>query len=561
MKLLGEKSLDEKREVNYTYIRSIIFIIIGILICQGLQIILVPKRFPYTKSYDFGKLPGYYNEERDSLDVIMCGASHVSRGILPMELYELYGIKSYNLATSGQTLELSYYLLCEALKTQTPRLFILDVSALYNEQVIDAQWTMLLDDMKFGKNKIEAARCYRSTATGVRETVFPLLRYHTRWKQLDDEDFIAIFRNKNYYGKGGQIQSVIHGGGMSVELMNSVAEEMVLNNEKIQKVFNGDRYSEEKEKDVLYNTNISEKNIKVFLDIKRLCDKNNVEFLALKVPAVYWPNTYSSSWTKEKYNQVKTLCDKHNINYYDLLYEADINLDLEKDSEDWGIHLNLNGAQKVSANLGEFIEKKYKLPNDHNACWDKDLLLYQQVRSVAQLQLQQDFVDYINMLISDYKESKIVIVGSSDMTSGLNEEEINILKELGLQVNFSDASKNAYIAIIDDGEILYEALSNRQLSYEGICGSNKIKLYSASWWKNSVDSSNASIRIGNSEYVYGGNGIHILVYDEKRNLILDSVCFDTSSEYHFAVRSDSITNKLMEEFEQYSIEMEDKLDN
>ena len=311
----------------------------------------------------------------------------------------------------------------------------------------------------------------------------------------------------------------------------------------------------------MYNTNISEKNIKVFLDIKRLCDKNNVEFLALKVPAVYWPNTYSSSWTKEKYNQVKTLCDKHNINYYDLLYEADINLDLEKDSEDWGIHLNLNGAQKVSANLGEFIEKKYKLPNDHNACWDKDLLLYQQVRSVAQLQLQQDFVDYINMLISDYKESKIVIVGSSDMTSGLNEEEINILKELGLQVNFSDASKNAYIAIIDDGEILYEALSNRQLSYEGICGSNKIKLYSASWWKNSVDSSNASIRIGNSEYVYGGNGIHILVYDEKRNLILDSVCFDTSSEYHFAVRSDSITNKLMEEFEQYSIEMEDKLDN
>lgn len=70
---------------------------------------------------------------------------------------------------------------------------------------------------------------------------------------------------------------------MSVELMNSVAEEIVLNNEKIQKVFNGDRYSEEKEKDVLYNTNISEKNIKVFLDIKRLCDKNNVEFLALKV--------------------------------------------------------------------------------------------------------------------------------------------------------------------------------------------------------------------------------------------------------------------------------------
>ena len=85
----------------------------------------MPKRAPYTKAYDAGKLAGFYNEEEHTIDVLICSTSHISKSILPMELYEDYGITSYNLSTSTQPIEATYYILAEALKTQSPEVFIM----------------------------------------------------------------------------------------------------------------------------------------------------------------------------------------------------------------------------------------------------------------------------------------------------------------------------------------------------------------------------------------------------------------------------------------------------
>ena len=79
------------------FIKSVCFIIIGVLIFGMIQVVFLPKRAPYTKSYDAGKLTGFYREEKNSIDVLISSTSHLSKGVLPMELYEKYGIKSYNL--------------------------------------------------------------------------------------------------------------------------------------------------------------------------------------------------------------------------------------------------------------------------------------------------------------------------------------------------------------------------------------------------------------------------------------------------------------------------------
>lgn len=81
------------------------FVIIGIFIFAILQKIFIPKRFPYDKSNDTGKLRYFIGEEENSVDLLVLGTSHSSRGILPMEMYELYGIKSYNLSTSVSRLK------------------------------------------------------------------------------------------------------------------------------------------------------------------------------------------------------------------------------------------------------------------------------------------------------------------------------------------------------------------------------------------------------------------------------------------------------------------------
>lgn len=61
----------------------------------------------------------FYDEPKNTLDVIFIGSSHVMCSVYPMELYDRYGIASYVFASSAQLLPQSYYQLKEALRYQT----------------------------------------------------------------------------------------------------------------------------------------------------------------------------------------------------------------------------------------------------------------------------------------------------------------------------------------------------------------------------------------------------------------------------------------------------------
>ncbi len=51
--------------------------------------------------------------------------------------------------------------------------------------------------------------------------------------------------------------------------------------------------------------------------------------------------------------------------------------------------------------------------------------------------------------------------------------------------------------------------------------------------------------------------MNIVVYDDERGLVLDSVGFDTCMEYHTPIRNNEMINNLEEEFEYYIMEVED----
>lgn len=540
--------------------RVIIFFVIGILIFWILQSILMPKRFPYIKSYDAGKLAGYYTEESNSIDVLICSTSHASKGILPMEMYEKYSIKAYNLSTSIQPIEVTYYTLLEALKTQNPKVFIYDVSSLYMQGAEKNYWLYVLDEMHFGKNKIALAQEYRKSAVNcdesMRELLIPLLRYHTRWTELSKQDFTAAFSDKHYYGKGGQIGSIIAGSEITIEQMNSIENQLLRDMEKSVYIYDRGIVSKEQEENIQYNIDVSEKNIEWLKKIKALCEENGVQFLAVKVPTMYFPQGYRSAWTVEKYRIAQSICNEYGIVYYDLLYDTNIDIDWSCDTSDQGLHLNLNGAQKVSDALGRYLKEHYELPEEHNEDWDKDLNSYRKVRRVAQLQLEKDFIEYMDKLANEYSDEVIFISVAGDMAAGLRENEINALRELGLQVDFSMAFQKAYVAVIENGEVKYEALSNRQLSYRGVCDKSgkEYELWSSGWWTNSE----ASIKVEDSEYACNSEGLNIVVYNEESGLVIDSVCFNTGSEEHVALRNNSKTTGFEVAFERYIMEMQNK---
>ena len=90
---------------------------------------------------------GFNALEEDSADVLILGTSHPEFGISSMKLYENTGIVSYNLSSSQQPIEVSYYVLKRAFETQSPKVVLLDPEALFNDgsELKNAVWRIQMD--------------------------------------------------------------------------------------------------------------------------------------------------------------------------------------------------------------------------------------------------------------------------------------------------------------------------------------------------------------------------------------------------------------------------------
>ena len=73
---------------------------------------------------------GFYEEEKNSIDVIFIGSSNCFCTVNPLILYEKYGITAYDFASSSQPMNISLLYLKEALKTQNPKVVALEANML-----------------------------------------------------------------------------------------------------------------------------------------------------------------------------------------------------------------------------------------------------------------------------------------------------------------------------------------------------------------------------------------------------------------------------------------------
>ena len=88
---------------------------------------LANSEWPSTSTYH-----QFYKMEKDTLDVLFFGASVAVNSFSPQELYNNFGITSYNLGSEQQSIFLSYFWLKEALTYQSPKVVVLDTLYLFN---------------------------------------------------------------------------------------------------------------------------------------------------------------------------------------------------------------------------------------------------------------------------------------------------------------------------------------------------------------------------------------------------------------------------------------------
>ena len=117
------------------FIKTGVFVLVGLIILQSAEKVLEGKR-NQPSNFEEGApqiFQQFYDLERDSLEVVFLGKSSVKLAVSPVQIYEDSSIVTYNLASCSQPIELSYYLLHEVFKNQSPKIVFLDISALFRD--------------------------------------------------------------------------------------------------------------------------------------------------------------------------------------------------------------------------------------------------------------------------------------------------------------------------------------------------------------------------------------------------------------------------------------------
>lgn len=523
----------------------------------GAQRIVMPKYYyPNTTVAEAASriYRGFLDEEKDSIEAIFAGTSYMTYSVSPVELYEEYGFTSYNLASARQPLAVARYALQTALKTQDPKVFVLDVSSLFTDFYDGAGFKYVTEQVPLSAEKLQLLQEMSTLSDDEDDMVsglFPMINYHSRWKELDENDFTYLKDSDHFFTKGYYLNVKEIPSYIDVDYMNNEAQEMIADNLKVTYTWEEQQLSTEKEDDELYEANVSDYNLQVLLDIADICEENGVKLLLVKIPVVDSPAMYMSSWTEKRSAVVKEIAEEYKLDYLDMVYDVDCGIEWLTDTADGGGHLNFLGAEKVTHILGQYLVENYKLEQQEYTAWDKDTKLYDDLKNVASLEMETDFYQYMSKLKSDFADKTVFIVCTNEMSNGLSEREISLLRSMGFNADYENGYRQSYIAVMENGEVTFEQMSNRAIKKKGTVGDSvEYVLYSAGHYVGST----SGIKIGGETFGTNQIGLNIVVYDQDKDIVLDEVNFNTFAEEHEAIRNSwDVDAEYLRQYEDYLI--------
>ena len=298
-------------------IKDLIFIIIFLILLNACSNIFVLKGNTYGSD-----VISFYNQKKNSLEVIFFGSSHSYATFSPDIIEQEIGIKSYNFATQQQPIYITYHYMMEALKTQKPKYFVLETKMLAkdNEFANEGVTRDAIDKMKNSINKVNAINVSVEEKEERVSYYFNIIKYHTRYNELSTVDI-----------KTGLTQRGIENKGFK-EL--DVNNDIIIDNAKILKIT-------EKKK-------ISSKNFKYLKKIIQLAKKNDIKLILVKSPCQL------KETDQKKYNWVEEYAKENNIeyiNYNEKIEQLKLGHGDYFDVE----HLSYEGAKKVTLDFLKYL--------------------------------------------------------------------------------------------------------------------------------------------------------------------------------------------------------------
>ena len=307
------------------WLRLVVFALLLCILLNYTVYVLTPK-------HDYGICPiiNLYHQEADTVDVLVLGTSCGYAGVNTNVLWEEYGIAAYNLCTAEQPYWISYYYLEEALKTQQPRLILLDAKAsIYKDDYSKRGRTILATYgiRSFDTRMKAIAACVAEEDFAGFALAFPEL--HSYYSKVEPGNFVYPPDNG---GRGPHWKGYIE---MNV--------------------------TEQHQKPSLVWTNIKKplnaRQQEYFEKTLALAQEHGIPVMLVGFPNPDYANDhmyYNSLWhVAEQYGV-------SGVNYNDP--DLRVRLAYSSDFADWQ-HLNVKGSVTFTRRLGSDLKEMYDLPD------------------------------------------------------------------------------------------------------------------------------------------------------------------------------------------------------
>lgn len=124
----------------------------------------------------------------------------------------------------------------------------------------------------------------------------------------------------------------------------------------------------------------------------------------------------------------------------------------------------------------------------------------------------------------NYREKYLIIITVQDEAQGqLSNDTKNIIATLNLPLIFNITYRDSYMAIIDRGNVIFEDVGAKQITYTYNTDNKTFSILSGGYNVGNT----CYVNIDNTQYAAKGRGFNIVVYDYLSHLVVSSVSFDT----------------------------------
>lgn len=319
------------------------FAVLTVAILISLYQIFTPKWIAGSSPLSV-QIRGFYDEPKDSIDVLVLGSCNVYNAINPLVLWDEYGVTSYVMGSSDQKLVTSYYYLQEALEYQNPKVVVLEALFLTygTDEPNEAYNRRAADYLRIGENKLNLIKTFISEEQAWKKSgepesdlvfeygsyLFPFLRYHTRWTSLEPDDFTFWEKDGAHATKGG------------VPVFVNVSEEKQAS---------------------YYNTymrpmgkvaRIREESKIYFEKIKELCDQRGISLMVIKSPSAYY-------WDYAQHQAVADYMQELEVPFID--YNLTLDVEVTDFYDEDTARMNAIGMQKVTRQFVKDFMQRFDL--------------------------------------------------------------------------------------------------------------------------------------------------------------------------------------------------------